>query len=229
MAPPVESAGPAGSADLSWLLERAKISDDAQPLIAGIGDGGALVQRLLDAGHVPDALRVLAAALPPREGVWWALTSARHAAQIGGQGGVPPAVTEAIAAAEQWVANPDDGPRRAAWAASAQAGLDTPAGCAAAAPFFANGSVAPPDIAEVPPPPGIYSTLIATAVALAAAADPSRFVALAGAFVAQGLEVVRGLGGWDQSVQLARQHFDAQRVQHEKMANPPKQSRPPAT
>ena len=66
--------------------------------------------------------------------------------------------------------------------------------------------------------------MIATAVALASAAEPDRLDAVAGAFLAQGLEVVRGLGGWERSSEMARHHAETQRVAHEKMAAPPRQS-----
>ena len=213
-------SGSKGATSLGWLLERAQLPKEASPFVAQATDGASLVQLLLDAGRIPDALRVVATALPPREGVWWAWTAARHASQVGAEAATP-AVTEALAATEHWVKNPEDGPRRAAWAASERAGLDTPAGCAAAAPFFAAGSVASPEIAVIPAPPGLYSAMIATAVTLASVAEPDRFDAVAGAFIAQGLEVVRGLGGWERSAELARQYVDAQQVQYEKVMPPP--------
>jgi hypothetical protein len=209
------SPPPSLPASIGWLAERAAVPEPAWPLVAGAADGASLVQALLAGGHAGEAVRVMAAALPPREGVWWAWVSARHAAQLGA---ARPEVTDALAAVERWVAHPDEEHRRAAWAASERVGLESPAGCAAAAAFFTGGSVAPPDVSPVPPPPGVHGTLIAAAVALSAAAAPETFDALLGAYVAQGVEIVKRLGGWDQSVALARQHFEAQRVAHERVA-----------
>jgi Family of unknown function (DUF6931) len=197
----------------AWLASRVPLPDDAKPLVADVDDCGAMLDRLLQGGQAPAALRMMAAALPPREGVWWAWVAARHAAQLAG-GEVSAAVTEALAAAEQWVANPDDAQRRAAWAAGEKAGLDTAAGCAAAAPFFTAGSVAPPDLAPIPPPAGLHTIVIATAVTLAAATDPAQFDPMAGAYVAQALEIVRQLGGWDRTVEAARQFHVAQADRH---------------
>src|SRR5262245_5537190 len=95
-------------------------------------------------------------------GAW---ASPRHATQLAASGGEPePPLTAALAAVEQWFANPDEDRRRAAWAAGQAAGLETAAGCAASAVFFTSGSVAPPDVTPVPPPAGINGLLVSNAV-----------------------------------------------------------------
>ena len=207
---------------VAWLVERAHLSDDVAPLAAASADGGALVQALVADGKSPEAFRVIAAALPPREGVWWAWVSARHATQLAATGGKAPApLAAALAAVEQWIANPDDDRRRAAWAASQAAGLETAAGCVAGAVFFTSGSVAPPDVTPIPPPAGIDGMLTGTAVGLAAAVHAQHFEALAGAYIAQGLEVVKQLGGWDKAITLSRDHFQAQHERHTQTSTPP--------
>jgi len=212
----------AAAPSVAWLVERAHLSDDVAPLAAASADGASLVQALVADGKAPEALRVIAAALPPREGVWWAWVSARHAAQLAAAGAEPPApLTAALAAVEQWIANPDDDRRRAAWAAAQAAGLETAAGCAAGAVFFTSGSVAPADVAPVPPPAGIDRMLTGNAVGLAAAVHPQHFEALAGAYIAQGLEVVKQLGGWDKAITLSRDHFRAQQERHALTSTPP--------
>ena len=87
---------------VAWLVERAHLSDDVAPLAAASADGAALVQALVADGKMPEAFRVIAAALPPREGVWWAWVSARHATQLAAEGKEPPApLAAALAAVEQ--------------------------------------------------------------------------------------------------------------------------------
>jgi hypothetical protein len=222
MTNPAESPVPATAPSVAWLVERARLDDEMKPLVATAADGAAVVETLNANGKRAEALRVIAAALPPREGVWWAWVSARHAAQIGAPSGTPaPAITSALAAVERWIATPDDDARRAAWAAGERAGLETAAGCAAAAVFFTSGSVAPPDVAPVPPPAGVDRRLVGNAVALAAAANPAHFEALVGAYLAQGLEVVKQLGGWDKAVALSREHFQAQHDRHARSLTPP--------
>ena len=207
---------------VAWLVERAQLPEDVAPLAAASSDGAALVQALVAEGKTPEAFRVIAAALPPREGVWWAWVSARHATQLAAEGAEPPAkLAAALAAVEQWIASPDDDRRRAAWAAAQAAGLDTAAGCAASAVFFTSGSVAPADVAPVPPPAGIDRMLAGNAVALAISVHPQHFEALAGAYIAQGLEVVKQLGGWDKAIALSRDHFQAQQERHAQISAPP--------
>ena len=219
------AAGPSAATPMSsvaWLVERAHIEEAAAGLVESASDGAALVESLNANGKMVEALRVIGAALPPREGVWWAWVSARHAAPLAALGGAPPeVVTDALAAVEQWIANPDDERRRAAWSASDKAGLETAAGCVAAAVFFTSGSVAPPDVTPVPPPAGIDRTLVGSAVAIAAAAQPEHFEALAGAYIAQGLEVVKQLGGWDKAVSLSQEHFQTQHERHARLTQPP--------
>jgi hypothetical protein len=207
---------------MAWLVARAHLSDDVAPLAAASPDGAALVQALVAGGKTPEAFRVIAAALPPREGVWWAWVSARHATQLAAAGGEPPApLAAALTAVEQWIANPDEDRRRAAWSAGQAAGLETAAGCAAGAVFFTSGSIAPPDVTPVPPPAGIDRMLTGNAVGLAAAVHPEHFEALAGAYIAQGLEVVKQLGGWDKAIALSRDHFQAQQERHAASSMPP--------
>src|SRR5256885_1149294 len=88
-APNAGPPAPLGAA-LAWLADRAALDEEARAAVTfalpgalapGAADPGPLVQGLLDAERPADALRVVACALPPREGVWWAWVSARHAMQ----------------------------------------------------------------------------------------------------------------------------------------------------
>jgi len=203
---------------VAWLAERAGVADDANTLGATAVDGGVLVQSLVANGKPAAALQVIAAALPPREGVWWAWVSARHASQAAPPA---PAITAALAAVEGWISQPDDERRRAAWGAGERAGLDTAAGCAAAAVFFTSGSVAPAGVTAVPPPAGIDGILAGNAVTLAAATNPEHFEALAGAYIAQGLEVVKQLGGWDKAVAISQEHFQTQQERQHRLSTTP--------
>ncbi|MBV9879073.1 MAG: hypothetical protein JO180_01190 [Gemmatirosa sp.] len=229
-APLAPNAVPLG-ATLAWLVERAKLDDETRALVpdaltAGAADPGPLVQALLEADRMADALRVVGVALPPREGVWWAWVAARHAAEVAqtrADGPAPSAAQRsALAAAERWIAQPTDEHRRAAWDIAQVAGLDTPAGCVAAAIYFTGGSITPPNGPFVPPPAGIHATMASTATLLAAlATDPEHLREVAGAFAQQGVEIVRRLGGWDAAAAVARQTFDAQAYQHAEAAKPP--------
>ncbi len=213
---------------LTWLRERAAL-DAAVPDAA---DPGRLAEALVAGGELAAALRLTACALPPREGVWWALVAARRAQRTaarvgaaGDAGALAGAAREAAAlkAAERWIAEPTDAHRRQAWDAAQAAGLETPAGGAAAAAFFATGSLAPATSPmAVAPPPGAHATLAAGAVLLAAArTSPARLAEAVGESVAQGAEIARRLGGWDAAAAAARRHFEAQAEAHAEAARPP--------
>jgi hypothetical protein len=62
--------------------------------------------------------------------------------------------------------------------------------------------------------------MVFAAVVAACAVDIEHFDALARAFVAQGVEVIRQVGGWEKSVEHARAHHDAMQRQHLAVAQP---------
>lgn len=230
---------------LAWLVGRAALDEESRAavraadptaLAPGAADPGLVVDALLAGGKAPVALRLLACALPPRESVWWAWVAARHAATAQQQRAerspapeepraLPPSplVLETLAAVEQWIAQPTDDNRRAVWALAEKVGIDTPAGAVGAAAFFTNGSLTPPGGPFVPAPAGLYTTLASAAViAAAVATDVERLGEVATAFIAQGYEVVKRLGGWDAALVSAKQTFDAQAQLHAEASKPPK-------
>lgn len=251
-------AGVAGAPPLSpmlaWLVDRAGIDDAARGLVIATNapawapnanDPELLARVLLQAEQPMAALRVVASAIPPREGIWWAWVAVRHAAQTAQARadaavqtppaeGPPPrgptaAQLAALAAVEGWIGDPSDDNRRAVWEIAQVAGLDTPAGSLGAAAFMTSGSVTPLGGPFVPPPAGIHVTLAATAVLLAALhTDAARVADIAGAFVTQGVEIVRRLGGWDASAGLAKQAFDRQVALHADASKPPQAPAPAA-
>jgi hypothetical protein len=223
---------------LGWLVGRSGLDDEGFATVAfkspdavapGANDPVRLAEALTAAGLPAIALALVAAALPPREGVWWAWLSVRDALNVvaeravappppGQRPAIPPPAVErvALAALERWIADPSDANRRAAWDAGQAADLSSPAGCACAAAFFTSGSIAAPQSPmAVPPPAGAHAVMAATAVLLAAVrADPGNLPRLVSAAVAQAGEITRRLGGWETAAAAARQHFDLQREQH---------------
>jgi hypothetical protein len=136
-----------------------------------------------------DAIRFLAHALPKREAVWWACSCARETAPEG-------AGAAALAAAEAWAADPTEDNRRAARAAAEAAGLAQPGGCAAMACFWSGGSLAPADLAAVPPGEHLTARGVAGAILLAAVSEPAKAAERHGRFLALGLEVAAGTRRW---------------------------------
>jgi len=75
----------------------------------------------------------------------------------------------------------------------------------------------------VPPPPGIVPSLVAGVVTLAAAANAD--AELVGptlvAFAAQGIEIVKRLGGWDAALAAAYERHQRAVVEYERATKSP--------
>jgi hypothetical protein len=139
-----------------------------------------------------EAVRFLAYALPKREAVWWACAAIRQLGEPREQ-----KLAAALRAAEQWVRDPANESSRAAFAASKEAGLDSPAGCAALGAFLGGESLAPPHLAAVPPGPYMAARAVAGAVMLAAVqSEPQRAPERYRRFLALGFEVADGSKSW---------------------------------
>lgn len=142
------------------------------------------------AAHPPlaeDAIRFLAAALPKREAVWWALGCVRSAFPK-----PSPEAAKAITSAEGWVKEPTEANRRACGDAASVADYGTAPGCLAAAAFWSGGSIAPPHLGAVPPRDDLTATAVSAAVLLAAVADVNRIPANHAKFVALGADIASG-------------------------------------
>lgn len=174
------------------LSSVAGLGDEARGLLRDGMSPREFVDLLIERARFPDAVRLIAHALPKRESVWWAWASARRAA---GPEPSPP-VRAALEAAEKWIAQPSDENRRAALKAAQAAGFDTPAGCAGLAAFLSGPSLAPPEVKAVPPGPHDSSRAVAGAVTMAAVAVPETSVENFRAFLQQGLEVAARIKLW---------------------------------
>ncbi len=146
---------------------------------------------LVEKKQFPDAVKFLAHALPKREAIWWACVCVRAAGT-----NLAPKGTAALAAAEKWVADPKEENRRAAAAAAQAAGLGTPAGLAAMACFWAEGSLGPPNVPPIPPGEFLTARGVAGAVLIAAVAEPAKAAERQKLFLAKGVEVANGANKW---------------------------------
>lgn len=180
---------PAPAAEIAGDIEP---GDEARALLAGHPDGPGFLAALMAHRLWIDAVRVLAFALPNREGVWWACLAARATLPADR----PPGMEAAIAAAEAWVYHPEEANRRAAFPPAEALGFQTPAGYAALAAFWSGGSLAPPDMPEVPPSPKLCPTAVAAAVLAAAVlSEPAKAEDKYRAALAAGLDIAAGGNG----------------------------------
>lgn len=152
------------STALEPLLPRLELDGAGASLVTGLPDAATGVARLAEAGRMPDALRLIAHALPKREAVWWACMCARAVPVPE----APPCDAEALAAAETWVRKPDEAARRATMEIAQKGGFRSPEAWAAVAAFWSGGSMAPEGQPVVPPADHLTGVAVAGAIILAA-------------------------------------------------------------
>lgn len=205
--PAVVAADPLASLPpiVSWLMMRAKPEEAALEKVSPSSTLDQLYAVWMEDKQFISAIRLIGAVLPARESIWWAWVSARYATQM--PGGKAPSRHEhdALGHVERWIVRPDDVTRRDAWNSANDAGLDTPIGMVGAAVFLSGVSVGPANLPPVPPVPGAIVPLIPGAIIMAAArnSDATKVEPTLIAFAAQGLEVVKRLGGWDAALKTA--------------------------
>lgn len=178
---------------LAELCAVAELEEEARALLREDHTPQEFIAALVEQERFPDAVRLLAHALPKREAILWAWMLARRVA-----GGEPPPPTQAaLAATERWIMKPCEENRRPMLTIAEEADLGTPAGCAALAVFLSGGSIAPPELAAVEPGEFAAARAIAGSVTLAAVlVEPEKAPEKFRAFIAQGQDVARRVGMW---------------------------------
>lgn len=171
------------------ISARFQPSEEAMALLEDGLPPATYLERLIAAELFNDAVTFLAQAMPKREAVWWGCLCA------GGSMPRPPSAEEqaALEAAEAWVLKPSEENRRAAMAKAEAAGFELPSSWACAGAFWSGGSLAPPDLPEVPPDDKLTGTAVACAVNVAAHRAPvSRPNDRYRQFLSQGIDIANG-------------------------------------
>jgi len=175
------------------ICQRFEPGPAAAKLLGSHAEPETFLAELRAQGLFDDAYAFLAHGLPRREAILWCLSCVREA-------NPKPSAHEqaAIEAVEQWLADPTDPRRRAAMQAAEAATYGTPAGCCALAVFFSEGSIAPPDCPNVPPPEGLAARSIASTVTLCGlSVPPEQANEAADRFVARGMEIATAPAPWE--------------------------------
>lgn len=177
---------------LGPLVPRLELDAEGAALLDGIGDAAAGVERLASARRMPEAVRLVAHALPKREAVWWACMCARSVPDPD----LAPADLAALQAAEQWVRRPDEANRRAAEAAAQKTQFRSPEAWAAMGAFWSGGSMAPEGQPVVPPAEHLTGVAVAGSVVLSAVRlRPERQDARFDRFLAAARDIAAGGAG----------------------------------
>lgn len=153
------------SEPVAELLSRVRLEDDAKPVAATGKTASGVIEALASKGLVTEAMKVLAAALPPQAAVLWAVRCVRETGDLS-KGDVA-----ALTAAERWAAESNEQNRRAAQSAAETLEYGTAASWAAVSAFWSGGSMAPPNVPAVPPPPYLMPQALIGALSLAAIAQ----------------------------------------------------------
>lgn len=149
---------------LEPLLPRLELDGAGNELLAGKPDAASALDALVAAERLPDAMRLIAHALPKREVVWWACMCARAVPDPA----LPEPDAAALVAAEAWVRKPDEASRRAAMEAAQKCGFRTPEAWAAVGAFWSGGSMAPEGQPVVPPADHLTGVAVAGGIIMAA-------------------------------------------------------------
>lgn len=158
------------------IAEQLKLGDEAAAVAAKVKTGPELVQSLAAEGKFSKAVRVQAHLLPKRHSVWWGIVALRAAALDG----MPAEEAAALDAAAVWVEDPTEKHRRAAESAAGKTKFDGPGSWLAMAAFWSGGSIAAPDMGDVPPDEkltgqGVTNSLMIAAVYLAPGKAKERY------------------------------------------------------
>ena len=179
---------------LIQLVELSELETESRALLTPEHSPREFLQVLIEKERFADAVRLLAHALPRREGVWWAWVCARRVA-----GEMPaPKVKAVLDATELWIREPTDDHRRAAMQRAEEAEFGTAAGCAGLAAFLSGDNLAPAN-ASTPVPPGEFmaaKAITGSVMIAAVATEPEKATEKFQAFIQQGLDVANRVKLW---------------------------------
>ena len=174
------------------LLKNFEVSEEAEGHLVPDTAPEVSINRLMEAGLYPDAIKILAHGLPKREAVWWACLSARDVQN--------PQTDEdnvnALIAAESWVKKPAEDARLRCRELGEKTKHKTPASWAATAASWCHGSLAAEGEPVIEPPAHLYAHAVAGSVTLAAVlSDPVNPSKAFVRYLKQGLDLARGGNG----------------------------------
>jgi hypothetical protein len=166
-----------------------ELSPEAVALLLPALSPQAFMALLVKGRHFGDAVRFLAFALPPREGIWWACVTARASE-------LTPAHADCLERAIAWAYAPDEAKRRACMEAAENLNFEGAAAYAALSVFWSGGSMAPEGMPEVPPDPSLSAIGVSASVLLAVASgEPNSADERYEQAIERGIDIANGGNG----------------------------------
>ncbi len=172
----------------SWLA----LPDAPAAIVNRSRDAPEALEMLEFGGFLIEAAQLIAHALPKREAVWWACLCADYTAPAD----LAEADHAARHAAEEWVRYHTDYLRRHAMDRAEITGFRSPEAWAAAAAFWAEGSLAPLDKPTVTPAPHLTGTAVTAAIRISSVrGDAEKEKARLRLFLRSGRKIASGEPG----------------------------------
>ena len=166
---------------------------EARALVVADRRPAEVLDALIEAGYLGDAIRFFAMALPMKQSIWWGALCIRQA--FGDD--LPPLDNECLAATLRWLREEGETNRREAERFARQARARTAASALAMAAFTSGGSVSRPHLPYVAPGPRASAQLVAGAILLSAVRNqPMEYRNHYRQYLAIGQEVAAGRLGW---------------------------------
>lgn len=155
----------------------------------------AFIQKLDQAEKWPEAIKVLARALPAREAVWWACVCARKMDSLTDEADI-----KAIEVAEQWVYKPTEENRQEAFRVMQEGGSDSAGSFCASAAVLSAGNLPINKDQHIDLEDHIFPSVIDSVVLVAAAerSGPELFERLQ-LFLRSGEDIAQGGNGMVES------------------------------
>ncbi len=182
----VATFDPASEISAASAVQGLALSDEARALL----EKGTNVRRFLDAlvesGLSADALAVVARALPKRYVIAWACDCMKSA--LAGDPTVKDIDRAGLALAQQWLADPSEERRRAAFEFAERDELASPGAWIAASAGWSGGSLAPRGYDPIPPPEHLPAEAAVAALRFVAARKADYATAING-FVVRALQL----------------------------------------
>jgi hypothetical protein len=148
-----------------------EVTEPAAALLKGDMTAEAAVKTLAGAGHIQDALKLVARLLPKRYAVAWLCQCARDQT-------LNPEDKAGASLAEKWVREPNESNRRAAFEFADAGGYKSTGAWLAAAAGWSGGSLAPATQETiVPPPDHLTACAVVAGINMLAGLDKEAFEA----------------------------------------------------
>jgi hypothetical protein len=175
------------------VLPEQILDEEAQECVSPHGNSRQWVDELVSAGHVSEAVRVLALVLPKKYALAWGCECLRVALSrsVSDSREVDRA---GIVLTERWLANPTEDHRRAALEFAERGKFDTAGAWIAAAAGWAEGSMGPKDLEQVvAPPESLTGEAVVAALLTFALSDADATMSLLSEFVQRALRTFGGV------------------------------------